>query len=68
MQWIDFEGESPFLTFRAVQDGRLSSHLASESEIDFAADELKKQIDVAAGRMKIMLQKRPADPFGRSDA
>ena len=67
MDWISFEGESPFMTFVAVQGGsRLSSHLASTSEIDHAAAELKRQIDVAAKRMKLVLQKRPADPFVES--
>ena len=70
MDWIDFEGEAPFLRFCAVQrDGRLSSHLASVAEIEAAANLLKHQIDVAANRLKLALQKPPpADVFEYNDA
>ena len=68
MHWIDFEGERPFLKFLAVQrDGRLSSDLASESEIDYAVERLKHEIDVAANRMKMVVQKRPGTLFGGRD-
>ncbi len=67
MDWIDFEGEAPFMFIRAVQGGsRLSSHLANETEIDYAADELKRQIDITVRRMKMALQKPPGKLF--SDA
>jgi hypothetical protein len=64
MDWIDFEGDAPFMAFKAVQSsGRLSSHLATESEIDHAAAELIRQIEIMAKRMKMALQKPPKDPF-----
>jgi len=58
MQWIEFEGESPFMSFQAVQgDAKLSVDLATVKDIDDAVAELKHQIDVAAARMKMVLQK-----------
>ena len=65
MQWITYGPNGMFLGFFAVQgEARLSSQLASPGEIDEAAKQLKHQIDVAANRMKLELQKPPADPFG----
>ena len=64
MDWIEFSGDAPFMVMQAVQkDGRLSSQLANDSEIDHAAAELKRQVDVTARRMKMALQKSPKDPF-----
>ena len=40
--------------------------LANETEIDYAADELKRQIDITVRRMKMALQKPPGKLF--SDA
>jgi hypothetical protein len=64
MDWIDFEGESPFMFIFAVQGGsHLSSHLANEAKIDHAAAELKRQIDITVRRMKMALQKPPGKLF-----
>jgi hypothetical protein len=58
MERIDFSGEAPFVAFHAVEvDGRLSDQLASEEDIDRAAADLKRQIDLVARRMKAALQK-----------
>lgn len=63
MQWIDDEGDVPFLAFVGVQgDARLSVNLATTSEIDHAVEDLKRQIDEAARRMKRRLDKR-TEPF-----
>jgi hypothetical protein len=64
MDWIEFTGDAPFMAFKAVQaEGRLSSCLATAGEIDYAASELKRQIDITAKQMKEALQKPPKDPF-----
>lgn len=70
MDWITYKRSGMFWGLFAVQgDGHLSSQLANASEIDFAADELKRQIDVAANRLKLELQRAPAPlHLGKSDA
>jgi hypothetical protein len=68
MDWITFERRGFFPVFFAVHsDGRLSSELAHPDEVDCAAKELKRQIDVAARRMKLELQRR-VPLFGEDDA
>jgi len=68
MDWISFERRGFFPAFVAVQsDGHLSSELAHPDEVDHAADELKHQIDVAAKRIKLELQRKP-QLFGGSGA
>lgn len=69
MDWISYKESGFFWAFYAVQrTGHLSSQLAHPDEIDYAANELKRQIDVAAKRMKLELQKPPRPLFGDRDA
>ncbi len=64
MDWITFAERSPFVILEAVQaEGRLSSEFASAAEVDEAVRQLKHQLDVAANRAKLALQKPPKDPF-----
>jgi len=67
MEWITFERRGSFPAFFAFQsDGCLSNELAHPDEVDHAVNELKRQIDVAAKRIKLELQRRPP-LFGDGD-
>jgi hypothetical protein len=62
MDWIEYVERWPFVQFVASHgDGHLSSECSSAAEVEAAATELKRQIDIAANRMKMALQ-RDADP------
>ena len=67
MDWITYKEGGYFWAFFAVQsDGHLSSQLASDTAINDAAEELKRQIDIATRRMKIALQSNRPLFGGRS--
>jgi hypothetical protein len=65
MEWVEFERAVSGVRLMAFQpDGRLSSELATDSEIDHAISELKRQLDQTATRAKAAL-KHPRPLFDR---
>lgn len=63
MQWIKFDRAGLYLALFAVQaEGRLSSELANDGEIDEAVAELKRQLDRAAVEAKKALPRVVKEP------